>query len=403
MANENVQSKNFIDGIQEQVALRVCIIGVGNAGNQIASAASKEGYSAFAINSSSKDLNDSVVNPNMPAYIITGDSKMARGAGKNRERAKSLFKSSGNDLFTNNVAFSTMIDEADIIFIVGSTGGGTGSGVCPELASLLNNYYSGSKLVIFYGILPKLSESLMAQYNTMECINEILGLKIPYMLDDLDYYNTDPNDVAYKGIAKHVIESINTINGKYLHFSSSGMIDENDMLSICGQIGYMSIYSLNSITAEQLDKDSIQTMMINRIKKSPAVSIDRDGFVKHMGIIVNSPEELIESSKTGNYDELYKFIGTPIGVSENYSISTQTTCQFILIISGMNAPNIRMLKIKEKLEALAPSREKTLDLNPELDHFRSLKDAGTVGGALFGDKAPETSAKNDVLNSYFSK
>jgi hypothetical protein len=399
--------KSIVQQVGEQVALKICVIGVGNAGNQIASAAKKEGYQAFAINSSLKDVSENVIDPSLPSFLITSASKRARGTGKNRDRAKELFKLSGQKLFVDTPSFTNMTSSADVIFVVGSTGGGTGSGVCPELIKVLSDFYSNKKLVIFYGILPKLSESLMSQYNTLDCLNEIINQNVPFMLADLDFYSDEPNDIAYKNIAKHIISTIDVIDGKYLHFSDSGMIDENDMLTICNQPGYMSAYIQDKITSELIDNNkSIQSMIIARIKKSPAAQIERDGLVRQMGVIVNSPEEMMEKSKTGNYDELYSFIGTPIGVSENYSVSNQTTAQFVLLISGMNPPNTRILKIKEKLESSAPKmKENKLDISSDLDKFRSLKDAGSSTGALFGDEIgssdEDAAAKTNALSNYF--
>ena len=67
--------------------LNLGIIGIGNAGNQVASlAAEVMGIDAICINSSEKDL--SMVNGRAKKILI-GDSK---GAGKNRDEAKAFIK-----------------------------------------------------------------------------------------------------------------------------------------------------------------------------------------------------------------------------------------------------------------------------------------------------------------------
>ena len=78
------------------------------------------------------------------------------------------------------------MEPTDIVFICFSTGGGTGSGIGPYMAKLIGKAYK-SKLIIPYGILPKKSESVTAQANTIACVDDIVKNGTPYMLADLEY------------------------------------------------------------------------------------------------------------------------------------------------------------------------------------------------------------------------
>jgi cell division GTPase FtsZ len=91
--------------------LKICTIGIGNAGNQIADLAmSKYQIPGIAINSSQKDL----ISVNNIPKIVIGDQK---GAGKSREEAKRFIKMHIKDLLDQE-KFINHIEASDIVFII---------------------------------------------------------------------------------------------------------------------------------------------------------------------------------------------------------------------------------------------------------------------------------------------
>ena len=385
--------------LKDQVKLRIGLIGIGNAGNQVVNSAYKEGFTeVFAINSSERDLSDSNVNASIPSFLV-GDE--ARGAGKNREKAKELFKINGKKLFAVP-AFDHIVRNSDILFVIGSTAGGTGSGIGPDMAYLLANSYP-HKIVIFYGILPKLSDSITAQNNCINCLHEINSMNIPFMLTDLSFWENIPNDIAYVECAKHTIECINVIKGKYLYETVNNSIDENDMRTIVGESGYLSVYQVDRITSVQVDQETIQSLMIKRIKKSPSVMIQKDEIIKQLGVIVNCPDEIMEAAKTGNYSELTDFIGMPLGVFENYTVTNGSVGQFITILSGMNLPYSRLQQCIQIIEQHEEKlkRVKKIDLSNEVDRFDFLNSTNVADKLVNSAKVKEDSNKQGVLDSFF--
>ena len=328
--------------LETRAALQISLIGIGNAGNQLLNEAIKHNIEVFAINSSHADLNNSVVNKNIKSFIV-GDE--ARGAGKNRALALSYLKANGKELMTNVPSFTSMCERSDVIIVASSTAGGTGSGISPAFISLLKRYYP-TKIIIYCGILPRLTD-VKAQENSIRCLSEIDKQEVPYILADLEYYAGVPNDIAYREIQLYIIDCINSIRGKYLNKSSYGMIDENDMRTIISEPGYLSIYNLNKVSQTQLDKESMQQMMIKQIKQSPAVEIMRDGIVRQMAAIINMPDNMSDSSKASDYSELINYIGRPLTIFENYAITQGATGQMVIILSGQTTPYNRISKMNE--------------------------------------------------------
>lgn len=339
----------FENALREKVRLNISIIGCGNAGSQLADAAFNAGFTnVYCVNTSEKDLDNRVVNPKISCFMAGTDG---RGAGMNREAAKAFFSVNYKDLF-EKADFKALCDASDIIIVGCSCSGGTGSGIAPVIVKALKTLYPG-KIVIFYGIFPRLSASPQELGNSMDCIRDIEDLRksfpdgLPYMLADLDYFSGQPNEVAYPGVINKMVSDIEAISGKFLNYSPLQMIDENDTRVVIGEPGYMSIYRVDGITQKMLDSASAQELIVKQIHHSPALAISRDGLVEKMAIITNMPEDMEDPSKAGDYSVITNYVGTPTSTYSNYAVIPGGTGQMIVILSGQSYPIGHMAQIDD--------------------------------------------------------
>lgn len=399
---------NIVDALKEKVKLKVMAIGSGNAGSQFVDAAYKAGFDkVFCINSSSRDMDNDVLNANIPCFLVGADG---RGAGMNRDAAKDLFKMNYRHLF-ENAKFTQYCEESDVIVVGTSCSGGTGSGVSPIVVKAIKQMYP-NKIVMFYGILPRLTGSDVELSNAMACVNEIEelnkgGLGIPYMLADLNYYEGISNEIAFVKVVEKMVTDIKVIAGNFLNYSKYRMIDENDMKVVTSPAGYMSIYKIDNITQQMVDKESIQSMLIKQIKHSPAVEIARDGLVDQMAFIYNIPEDMGDSAKSGDYAEINNYVGRPLGIFENYAIVRGGTAQVILIVSGQSYPIGKMTTINEIIRSGAEARRQKIEARKTADSsfnstYKFLQDSSVSNVDLTGkSKGVDEADKNDILNNLF--
>ena len=399
---------NIVDALKEKVKLKCTVCGIGNAGSQFVDAAYKAEFrNVFCINSSSKDMDNDVLNANIPCFLVGSDG---RGAGMNRNAAKELFKMNYRHLFENQ-KFVQYCEESDVIVIGTSCSGGTGSGISPIVVKAVKQMYP-NKIVMFYGILPRLTSSDVERSNAMACVAEIeelkkSGLGIPYMLADLNYYEGISNEVAFVKVVEKMVTDIKVIAGDYLNYSKYRMIDENDMKVITSPAGYMSIYKIDNITQQMVDKESIQSMLIKQIKHSPAVEIARDGLVDQMAFIYSVPEDMGDSAKSGDYAEINNYVGRPLGIFENYAIVRGGTAQVILIVSGQSYPVGKMTTINEIIRSGAEARRQKIEARKTADSslnstYKFLQDSSVSNVDLTGkSKSVDESDKNDILNNLF--
>ena len=404
-------SENMIaDTLRDKVKLKISVIGCGNAGNQLVECAYKNGYeNVFAVNSSSKDMDNDVLNANINCFLIGNDG---RGAGMNRDAAKELFKMNFRQLF-DNMRFKQICDDSDVIFVGASCSGGTGSAISPVITKALKQLYPG-KIVVFYGILPRLTASDVELSNSAACISEIEDLNkgdnslgIPYLLADLNYYEGVSNEEAFVKVVEKMVSDIKVFAGEYLHYSKYRMIDENDMKVIVSPAGYQSIYKLDNITQQMIDKESIQSMLIKQIKHSPAVDIARDGLVDQMAFIYSIPEDMMDGAKSGDYAEITNYVGRPLGVFENYAVVRGGTAQVILILSGQSFPISHMTQINEIIKKGAESRRQKMEArktsDASMDSTYKFLQNSSVSNANLTGKATQVdeSTKNDILGNLF--
>ena len=388
----SVNDAPYVSLVREQMtALSYFVIGIGNAGSQVTAAAIREGFDGFLINSSEKDLNDSIVDSNIPAFIIGNH----RGAGRDRSTAKEFLKDDLRNLFSNG-DFITRIEHSDIIFVVASTAGGTGSGCAPLLVNRIQRMYP-NKTVIFYGIMPKYSESPQAQMNTLECLKEVTNTKFPmtYMLADLHAYENETSDVAYKKIIEYIVDTLNVLSGKYMKESPYGMIDENDLLTIINETGYMAVYHIRNLTQTDIEDKSTQSLLIREISRGSAVHIQGDKHVMKMGIIIDTPSRAEDPSKNSNFEELENYTGVPLDAFVNYSISDGSRGDMALIMSGCSKPMDRIAectRIADKARALFENtNDEDVDSELEMLDFMSNRKTSNITAKTRGKTGKNTS------------
>lgn len=386
--------------IEAKISLKIGCIGVGNAGNQAITAAYKSGITEylFAINTSATDLSDKVVVNAIPSFIA---GKEGRGAGKNREKAAILFKQNGRSLFAYK-AFNAIISECDVIIVVFATGGGTGSKIGPDILTVLQKMLKETKKVIIgYAITPKWSDSPQAHENNIASLNEVKKLDIPYLCDDLAMLEDEPNEVAYEKVLSNFVKYVKTVRGDFNIHTGNGMMDQNDMLTTISAPGYQAHYHLEKVTQENIDKSSIQSLIIEQIKKSSCMNIQRDGRVRYMGVITSYPASMSESSRTGNYSELCKYLGnTPRDTFMNYGETVTNTASVHLLLSGMTMPYDRILvseQIIKDHKAAEAKAQKDIDLDNLLGKLSDSEEKSKI----LGDSEVNSDAVNAALDNFF--
>lgn len=332
--------------------LKVGIIGLGNTGNQIASLAfDKLHIPVIAVNSSEKDLE--TISASIPKKLISDAKGQSQGAGKNRQLAKKYLKDSIMS-FLSSEEIQTFICDLDILFIVSSTGGGTGSGTSIVMTNIIASMFPDVH-VITVGVLPVMNEALSAHVNTLEYLNELYGTleNQTYMLYDNDRCSNMPSYKMMEYVNNEVVRDIDVIRCTFNYSTKYDSIDEQDMLRLTSFGGRILITRLEDVKERDLDSTTIEDLLVKKIKNCAHVEMQRDQRVAATGLIVNL-SDAVSSEFDNHLPKVREFIGDPDHDFNHISINADRKMpnNVFLIMSGLSVVNDRIAKISDRIEEI---------------------------------------------------
>lgn len=340
--------------------LSVGIIGIGNAGSQVAELATKKQIDAVVINSSENDL--STISNNIIKFPL-GD---LRGAGKNRTEAKKFLKDAIKKIL-NEENFIEFMDDKDVIFVISSTGGGTGSGISPILTQILKKSFPES-YIIMIGILPTIDEAYSTQINTIDYLQELYKkVEDPtYMLYDNDKFKSLPSHIIMTEVNRRIVDDIIILRGTYNYTTKYSSIDEKDMSMILSTTGRIVVASYLSIKEKNIDSVSIDKQIEYLLKDGAHAELQLDRVIKRSGVIANISESMAKSFDD-HLTELQEFIGAPVEEFSHVSINEEKNMpnNIFFIGAGLSPINDRIEKINERIaeiESLQDNKDESDDV-----------------------------------------
>ena len=381
--------------------LNVSIIGMGNTGNQVASLANEElKIPAMAINSSEKDLES--VSESIPKKLISSKEGKSQGAGKNRKLAKEYLKDSVMSLLSDEDT-QNFIGNSDVLFIVSSTGGGTGSGTALVMSKIVSQMFAGTTKVITIGVLPVMSEALSAHVNTLEYLNELYSAldNSTYMLYDNDRYSNLPSYKMMEKVNHEIVKDIDVLRCTYNYSTPYDSIDEQDMKRLISFPGRLAVARLEDIKERDLDEQTIEDLLIKKIKTFPHVEMQRDQKITATGVIANLSDVVFDEFDN-HIPNVVEFIGSPdhdfnhISRNEDRKMPNNV----FLIMSGLSAVNDRILKLTDRIDEIE-EKQKIREEEAAID-ASEIKGLSDQNSSKDGEKESETKSSVD-LESIFDE
>lgn len=378
--------------------LRVGIIGIGNTGNQIASLAKEQlNIPVVAINSSEKDLE--TVSTNIPKKLISDKDGLTHGAGKDRSLAKKYLKDSILSLIKDE-EISSMVNQLDVVFIVSSTGGGTGSGTAPLMANIISETFTDVK-VILIGVLPVNNEALSAHVNTLEYLNELYNVleDQTYMLYDNDKLAGLPSYQIIEQVNNEIVRDIDVLRCQYNYSTKFDSIDDRDATRLISFPGRITVSRLEDFKEKDCDTRSIEDMIIENMKKNCHVEAQRDKKIMASGIISNLSSTLTEVFDD-NVPAVRAFAGDPIHAFKHIYVNDdrKKPNNVFCILSGLSPVNDKINKINDRIEEIE-EKQKIMEDEGALNRETLKELSGKIS-----DKKPAPTGESSVnLKDIFGK
>lgn len=349
--------------------LNVGIIGCGNAGNQVCALSTKKypDIPVFAFNCSENDMN--TLPASVQNRILIGDGK---GAGKNREEAKNFLQNAIMEVVADD-QFKAFLGGLDIVFVVSSTGGGTGSGMSvlfTNIISMISQKYEKPVFPISVGILPTLNEALATQANTLQYLTELYELSDSptYMMYDNEKFSKMSTVETLTKVNEKIVEDINVLRCYYNAPTTFNSIDERDAMTLVTTPGRIVVGSLMDVKEKDCDDDeTLEDKLLTELKKNAHCEMQFDSIVNRTGLIANLSESMLSRFDT-HVPKVQKLIGAPIEEFEHVSINSERKLpnNVFYIATGLTPVNDRITKIKDRIDEINEAQKKKQD-EMELD------------------------------------
>lgn len=320
------------------------LLGIGACGGNQVAAFRKYNLPSFYVNSAMEDLN-SLGLQDMHYYHVKG----ATGCHKDRNVSKTYLAHHYEDILKHIERNLT----GKYVFLFGSTGGGTSSGMCALMTELLENELG--KIVIPIITIPSLSESLQAKTNSYELLKELFGCAqhTIFIVDNNKESNLAKSNETLANLIYSLISDVST--------SVDGIYDYSEICNMLEQKGYGI---LNYFTRKPTQADitsSIKSAVANNI----FADIELHNTLYYCGIKSSTMRKTIKI----DYEELQLTFGYWRDVFQGYQTKSD-----MIFMSGLQYP----MTIINRLYDSIKEDKKKIELDMQFSSGVTFKDDYTI-------------------------
>lgn len=341
--------------------MRTRLIGLGAAGNKAAIEAVERGIipcnNVMLLNSTLKDIPaDYITRNGAVCYQFTG---AYGGCGKERSRSYELCSTTleNDDIKLGQFLGVDTDEEAELVVLVSSTEGGTGSGASPLVADYINQVY-GLPVHIFG--LAGFEDDVRGMRNTVDFFKDMKDtfavecISNQRFLDDAKGNRLKAEALANTEFATKLSVLMGIAIRDAVH-----NIDPTDLLKLSTQTGYMMIesYIFKDKIKTQAQFQQAVTEMIAHSK-----ALDPAGSEKKLGVIINIREEATDYI---DYSEIEDKFGVPYERYEHIQHEEEMPEFISFIAGGLDMP---IESVEETYNKYKESLEK---VNKASDNFFS--------------------------------
>jgi hypothetical protein len=320
------------------------LLGIGACGGNQVAAFKKYNLASFYINSAMEDLN-SLGLQDMHYYHVKG----AIGCHKDRDVSKEYLAHNYEDILKHIERYLT----GKYVFLFGSTGGGTSSGMCALMTELLENELG--KVVIPVITIPSLSESLQAKTNSYELLKELFGCAqhTVFIIDN----NKEPNFIkSNETLASLIYSLISDVST-----SIDGIYDYSEICAMLEQKGYGILnYFIRKPTQADITS-AIKTAVTNNI----FADIELRNTLYYCGIKSSTMRKTVNV----DYEELQLTFGYWRDIFQGYQTKSD-----MVFMSGLQYPMTVINKLYESIK----EDKKKIELDMQFSSGVTFKDDYTI-------------------------
>ena len=294
--------------------------GLGQMGGNIAKSIHVKEYSVMAANTAQSDLAGLDIPEDCKYHILGG-----YGSSKERKKAKQLLAENNCenfDLLINEI--KERFKDCRIIFLIGSSGGGSGSAIVPATKKRLQA--ETDKIICVVTCMPDDNASMKEYMNCYEFFQELESIEGGGATFIIDNNRNKEKLVLNEQFACYLDAFLNCETS-----STRGVVDRAEIENVLSQRGMCIINKHSS------DKATTQTV-IERIRENIYVPLENDNVVANIA--------LVNSNNNVRLNEIVESVGKPLATFEGWESDAT-----VLAISGCSLPYKKLEEIRQKIES----------------------------------------------------
>lgn len=375
---------------------KICFIGIGQCGGNIAVQAKREGFSSGIINTSYEDTESESMRI-ITDKLIVGNTG---GCGKDRTIGQDIVKKEYKTIVNwIKEKFIDIIDDIKIIYLCFSTSGGTGSGIGPILINVLQKMFEYSDITFSaIAVVPEIEESTVSLYNSRKCLEELYKLNIPLLIpDNSKATNKSSRKALYDNINKNIIKGISNFLEDRESSTISNM-DQKDKLKLLSTNGIMTIAVTPVVENELSDPNSLSNVIQVAINHSVYTNNKLTRLIRRIGFIFEIPEKY---SKNIDYKIISKDIGSSTEVFEGiYDKGKNDIYSITIILTGLPFPESKIKEISDILKNDTEITKKMIE-EQKSNPFDDIFDEEDIFDGFFNEDTKKN--KNNKSNGLSEK
>ena len=255
--------------------------------------------------------------------VFMDKKKKSYGSSKERKKAKQLAENNCEnfDLLVNEI--KEKFKDCKVIFLIGSSGGGSGSAIVPAIKMRLQA--ETDKIICVVTCIPDDNASMKEYMNCYEFFRELETIEGGGATFIIDNNKNKEKLVLNEQFACYLDAFLNCETT-----STRGVVDRAEIENVLSQRGVCIVNKQGS------DKATTQTV-IERIRDNIYVPLENDGVVANIA--------LVNSNNNVRLNEIIESVGKPLATFEGWESNAT-----VLAISGCSLPYKKLEEIKQKIE-----------------------------------------------------
>ncbi|MGE5527789.1 MAG: hypothetical protein ACM3X6_01420 [Patescibacteria group bacterium] len=358
------------------MGIRLGVVGVGQAGGNIAAEFGRLGHEKAAINLSSADLRS--IEDQIPARL-----SLESGAGAAKDPAEG-FRALERNAQRVMEFLRQQFAECQAILVSFSLGGGTGSGAGPGVVDLAANVFPGRPVGAIV-VLPATEEAIVAQENAVEAFADLSRVRAGAVMvvDNQRAFELLRVEKADAG-RRELFEATNGTVARLVHdllqvpslASELGNVDEAEVLALLAERGLMVIGE--AILPNGGPANSADTATLVQYSLEKGVFVPAAGRATKAAVIWQAPADWTRHLRIPE-------VLDPLPGEVFEGIYDDSRGRILTVLTGLPWPLGRLHDIESRLEASrsaiteATAAAQTMDYSPRVSPVLSRRGAAADG------------------------